>query len=174
MSCCSSKSGEACAVPTAAPRNCPRCGRKGKSVRNVTLEHLLREPDARLLSGGPFFFCPTPDCAVVYFSADGGPLFEKPDLKVRVGVKETEDPISVCYCFGHTQASVWEEIERTGRSTVVESIKLAVQEGRCECEIKNPSGRCCLGEVTRAVQQGFARLSVIAARGQSPGISAVS
>ena len=155
MSCCSSKSEEACAVRLPALQTCPRCGRKGRPVQNRTLEYLLREPNPRLLAGGPFFFCPTSDCAVVYFSGDGGSLFEKPDLTVPVGIKETEDPIPVCYCFDHTRASIWEEIERSGRSTVVESIKRAVQEGRCECEIKNPSGRCCLGDVTQTVKQGL-------------------
>lgn len=160
MSCCSSRPEEACAVRLPALQTCPKCGRKGRPVQNRTLEYLLREPNPRILARGPFFFCPTSDCEVVYFSGDGGPLFEKPDLAVRVGIKEIEDPIPVCYCFDHTRASVWEEIERTGRSTVVESVKRAVKEGRCECEIKNPSGRCCLGEVTQTVKQGLEQLSV--------------
>lgn len=160
MSCCSSKLEEACAVRLPALQTCPRCGRKGRRVQSQTLESMLREPSPRLWTRGPFFVCATSECAVVYFSGDGGPLFEKTDLTVRVGVKEIEDPIPVCYCFNHTRTSVWEEIERTGRSTVVESVKQAVKEGRCECEIKNPSGRCCLGEVTQAVKQGLEQLSV--------------
>lgn len=122
---------------------------------------MLLKPDQKLRAGEQFLFCATPSCEVAYFSTTGEIVFEKQDVKVRIGVKEQEDPVPVCYCFGHTRALVWREIERTGESAVVASIKEAVQDGRCECEIRNPSGKCCLGEVTRAVQSGFERLAAL-------------
>ena len=33
--------------------------------------------------------------------------------------------------------------------TLAERIKAEVQAGNCACEVKNPSGKCCLGNVTR-------------------------
>ncbi len=68
-------------------------------------------------------------------------------------VKETEPPIALCYCFGHTAESVREELVATGRSTVSERITAEVQADNCSCEVKNPSGTCCLGDVNRAVHQ---------------------
>ena len=35
-----------------------------------------------------------------------------------------------------------------------ESIRRDIQAGRCQSEIKNSSGKCCLGKVTRAGAQG--------------------
>jgi hypothetical protein len=118
------------------------------------MEHLLLEPLVPEIGEASYCFCATPECDTVYFSPSSGRTFPKRHLKVRVGIKETEDPILVCYCFGHTRASVWAEIERTGASTVAESIKREIQAGRCECEVKNPSGKCCLGEVTLVVREG--------------------
>jgi restriction endonuclease Mrr len=70
-----------------------------------------------------------------------------------VGLKEAESPIPLCFCFGHTAESAREEIVTTGRSTVAERITTEVQAGNCSCEVKNPSGKCCLGDVKRAIQQ---------------------
>ena len=101
----------------------------------------------------PCYFDRTPECDVVYFSNEANSYFHKDDLTVRVGLKETESPIPLCYCFGHTAESVEEEIVARGRSTVPETITEEVQAGNCSCEVKNPSGRCCLGDVNRAIRQ---------------------
>ncbi len=47
------------------------------------------------------------------------------------------------------------EIRSTGKSTVAERITAEVKAGNCACEVKNPSGKCCLGDVTRAVRNGL-------------------
>ena len=153
--CCSHGSAE----KRLAVMSCPECGQRGKSVGRATLEHLLRGSARDCLRPQGYCFCSTPSCEVMYFSDACSREFRKADLAVRVGIKETEDPIPICYCFDHTRASVWDDIEKTGRSPVIESIKQAVQEGRCECEIKNPSGRCCLGEVTKSVQEGLRKVN---------------
>jgi hypothetical protein len=139
---------------------CPACGRKGKAVGRQTLEHLLLDALREQIGEASYYFCSTPECDAVYFSPLSGRAFLKRDLRVRVGIKETQDPIPICYCFGHTRASAWQEIERTKTSTAVESIKREIQEGRCQCEIKNASGKCCLGEVARVVGEGMERGSV--------------
>jgi hypothetical protein len=71
---------------------------------------------------------------------------------VRVGAKETADPIPVCYCFGLTRKDIENEIAETGRSTVADRISAEVKKGTCACEVKNPSGKCCLGEVTQTAR----------------------
>jgi hypothetical protein len=67
-----------------------------------------------------------------------------------VGAKETEDPIPVCYCFNVTERMIHEEVAQTGRSTASTRIRAEVKAGNCRCEVENPSGRCCLGEVVAA------------------------
>lgn len=141
---------------------CKQCAQKGRAVQRVTPESVLLEDRKDRLGPGQYYFCSSPTCGVVYFSNEDGIYFQKADLRVRVGQKETEDPISVCYCFGHTRASVWEEIANTGKSTVEADIKEKVKAGLCACEIKNPQGSCCLGNVGKAVKEGFARYGHVA------------
>jgi len=64
---------------------------------------------------------------VVYFSQDAA--FRKPDLKVRVGIKEREDPISLCYCFGYTRADVRRDLEALGSTDIPDRIKAEIQPG---------------------------------------------
>jgi NAD(P)H-nitrite reductase large subunit len=95
----------------------------------------------------------------VYFPADpSAPLFRRNDLSVRVGLKEKQDPIPVCYCFGFTRQDIASEIRENGKPTIPDKIKAEVKAGRCACEVKNPSGKCCLGNVTKVIQEGMAAL----------------
>ena len=133
---------------------CPQCGAAGRPVEVLTLKALLR-PDAlaRLEVGASYFFCAAPACDAVYFAGEAASVYHKPDLEVRVGQKESDDPIPLCYCFGHTRASVREEIERTGGSSAPASITAHIRAGRCGCDVNNPSGACCLGEVNKTVKE---------------------
>jgi len=70
---------------------------------------------------------------------------------VRVGLKEREDPIPLCYCFGFDEADMREEIARMGASAIPQKISAMVKQGLSACEARNPSGACCLGEVTKTV-----------------------
>jgi hypothetical protein len=79
---------------------------------------------------------------------------------MRVGAKEESDTIPVCYCFGFTRKDIEDEIAETGRSTVADRITAEVVAGRCACEVKNPSGKCCLGNVTRIIQDRLRNRSV--------------
>lgn len=145
---------DCCKVPdpsVATDDRCRRCGEKGRRVLRETMESLLKPDALERLTDEPYYFDRTPECDVVYFSNEADSYFEKGELKVRVGLKETESPIPLCYCFGHTAESAREEILTTGRSRVAESITAEVQAGNCACEVKNPSGKCCLGDVNRAI-----------------------
>jgi len=96
---------------------------------------------------------------VVYFRANEV-LFQKDDLTVPVGPKEpgnTKTP--VCYCFGWTPEKIQAEIKETGKSTAIDQIKAQVRAGNCYCEVTNPQGSCCLGNVSQAVKQALVSAS---------------
>jgi len=101
-------------------------------------------------------FCRTPDCDVLYYTASGR-LVRTQDARVRVGLKETKDPIPLCYCFGFSRADVEREIAQAGGCTIPERVAAEIGAGRCACEIKNPSGACCLGDVRIAVGEALRR-----------------
>lgn len=122
-----------------------------------TLRSRIRGEIGPVGDGEGWRFCESAHCPVVYFRP-GGRTILKDALKVRVGIKENGPPRPLCYCFGHSVESIREEIARTGRSSVVQAISARVKAGECQCEVLNPRGSCCLGDVNRAVQEAFAEL----------------
>ncbi|MFQ5597995.1 MAG: hypothetical protein ACE5GK_08095 [Nitrospiria bacterium] len=74
-------------------------------------------------------------------------------MNVRVGLKESKDPVWLCYCFDISRAMIRKALERRGQSVFGDRIRREVAAGNCACEIKNPSGRCCLGEVRAAEKE---------------------
>ncbi len=127
------------------------------------MEHLLRPGLIPRIGETQYYFCEAATCPVVYFPYDtGATAFQKPDLSVRVGLKETGDPVPICYCFGITRKEIWDEIDETGASTITNRIKAEVRAGNCACEVKNPSGKCCLGNITRTVKDSLQTLPATA------------
>lgn len=147
--CCSTTKDGSCSIAADKPGVCPVCGKKGKSVATLTVKSLVRD-HTRVARSGSYSFCRTPDCVVVYFS--DGETFCKPDLKVRVGIKESAGPAPLCYCFDYTRADIRRDIEESGSTKIPDEIKAEIGAGFCACEVKNPSGSCCLGDINRAVE----------------------
>lgn len=145
---------------------CPQCGREGQPVDQTTVQALLRTEALGEVRSKEYVFCETPTCPVVYSAADGT-QFRKEQVRVRVGLKETEDPVPVCYCFGVTERMIHEEIQGTGRSSASARIRAEVKAGNCRCEVENPSGRCCLGEVIQAEKQATAAIKGAASLAKS-------
>jgi hypothetical protein len=114
-------------------------------VDRITLRALLR-PEAlgRLPSGG-FRFCPAPGCDVVYFGGTG--TFLRGDLMVPVYQKEPPGDRTVCYCLAITEQHLHREFAAS-ESSVADRITQLVKAEQCACELRNPQGTCCLGNVT--------------------------
>jgi hypothetical protein len=132
--------------------SCPVSRTRGKAVELQTVKALLTEHALRRVTGSEHRFCPEPDCEVVYFDADGN-VFTKADLKVPVWQKEPFGDRTVYYCFGENERSIRIETEQLGRSEAVERVRRHIEAGRCACEVRNPRGTCCLGDVTAAVKR---------------------
>ena len=162
--CCSpTAQGVRCAVPSIggpstpeAPGYCPVCGAHGTPIDVLTIKALLACA-LDVLRDTPYAFCQQQLCPVVYFSSDGTHHFAEADLRVRVHQKAPgADDVFVCYCFRHTPGTLRAAHRATGTSTVVDQIMRNIQAARCACEIRNPQGRCCLGNV-RAVINAIAQ-----------------
>jgi hypothetical protein len=134
-------------------RRCPMSGTTGTSVDLVTPKALLTGTALRRLDGRAYHFCPDPSCDLVYFDRKAGSIFRKRDLSVRVGLKESEDSITVCYCFGFTAADLRNDIAKRGATDIPAVITAEVKAGHCPCEVKNPQGSCCPGNVSKTVKQ---------------------
>lgn len=160
MNCCSTTGRDAATRADA----CPICSTVGTSVEVVTLKALLT-PDG-LRRGVPDAprFCATEACPVVYFDNAAAVTFAEAELTVRVHAKHPADMrVPVCYCFGYTPGMIEQEIARTGASSTRAVIAADVQAGHCACEVKNPKGACCLGDVARVEQRAQEQIGAPAA-----------
>ncbi|QDT84722.1 Copper-transporting P-type ATPase [Gimesia chilikensis] len=150
---------------------CPSCDKKAKRVSTVTLAALLNKESAQLfqvdgydccdsnkegctpINGDTGWrFCDSQDCDVVYFSEVEDTVFNRSQLKVSVGVKETTGERPLCYCFGHSVSSIKEELNTKGQSDASDDIRAKMKSPGCRCETENPSGSCCLGSVTKGIK----------------------
>lgn len=160
---------------------CPSCGKKGKRLSATTVRALLKDEYASEATVGPLAsceptgngsagcqpltgdtgwrFCDSPDCDVVYFAEDSGTIFTRTQLRVSVGVKEKTGERPLCYCFGHTIASIKKKLFTTGRSDALEDIRSKMKGPGCRCEVTNPSGACCLGSVAKGIETARAELN---------------
>ena len=132
---------------TARPTHCPSCEQAGTPVDRITLKALL-SPDG-LRRGVPAQprYCGSADCPIVYFDVDGDVTFTEVDLTVQVYAKHADDPATpVCYCFGVTAGAM---TNRERARELREAVAREVQAQRCACEVKNPKGGCCLGDLVR-------------------------
>jgi len=105
-----------------------------------------------MLPPGGFLMCETKSCDVVYFNSHDGFALRKDELRARVWQKEDDPEVPACYCFSNSVSSIREEIERRGGTDVLARISAEVKSGNCRCEVTNPQGSCCLGNVTKAVR----------------------
>lgn len=159
MTCCPTESAtdegeklETCANEISG-QLCTNCEGQSRPVSRKTVLLMLKPHLLEEAMTGTYGFCSTRDCPVVYFEERGVHRFTTEDLRVPVGVKATEDPIPLCYCFGFDESHIREEISQTGNTTIPERISRLIREGLCACESRNPAGVCCLGEVNKAAKR---------------------
>jgi hypothetical protein len=136
----------------ASTSRCPASGSQGSAVDLLTVKALLTERALRNLRPGEYRFCPDAACEVVYFSADGD-RFTTTDVRVPVWQKLRFGERPICYCFGESEATIRLEVGSMGLSSAVERIRHHIDAERCACEVRNPRGACCLGDLIAAVKR---------------------
>jgi hypothetical protein len=115
--CCSiSPTAEATPVHAAARMDCPRCGQPGKAVSLLTLKHQVKPAHLGSVEAGPFAFCHSPGCPVVYFNATGATILLD-DVRQWPTAKTSANP-QLCYCFGFDTEMARAEIRATGGCSI--------------------------------------------------------
>jgi len=132
---------------------CRGCGNAGRIVPRKTMVLMLKSERIGLVDNNQYRFCFNPSCSVVYFAEYSNSTFTTNDLRVRVGVKETQGRIPICYCFGFDETDLRKELGESGQTTIPARIALLIRQGFCACLEKNPSGACCLGEINKAIKR---------------------
>lgn len=137
------------ARPSAAA--CPSCGTPGKSVQLVTVRAML-VVSLRLVQSVEYHFCRSPDCAVVYYAVDGSQIFTSDHLREPVFQKQPDTgTATVCYCFRHTISNV-RDATADQQAAILRDIRAGIQAEQCACDLRNPQGACCLGNVRALIR----------------------
>lgn len=138
--------------PPRVANACPVCGERGKPVQGQTVKALLAV-SLRTTRQVEYLFCKTQTCPVVYFAADAVQLFTVEQVRERVYQKEPrQDNVFVCYCFRYTVGTL-RAATPEARKAIVDDINIGINAGQCACDIRNPQGSCCLGNVLGLVKQ---------------------
>ena len=134
---------------SAERRECPRSGTPGAAVDLLTVKAQLTVQALQNLGGVAYRFCPDPACDVVYFDGSSQ-VFTVKDVRVPVWQKVPAGDRMVCYCFGENEADM---SAAENPSAAVERVRAHIAAGRCACEVRNPKGTCCLGDVIAAARR---------------------
>ena len=129
------------------PARCPNCQQTGAAVDRITLKALLTPGGLRRGVPAKPHYCATRDCPVVYFDEEDNVTFTEAELTVRAYAKHPDDAtVPACYCFAISTGAMCD----AARSRELrEMVAREVQAGHCACEVKNPKGACCLGDLVR-------------------------
>ena len=131
---------------------CPVCKNKAKEVSAITVKFLVKDEYLKELSSvKDFFYCQTSDCEVIYFKLNE--IIKQEHLIKEVGLKEWAIPITVCYCFTWTKEKISDEVNKLGKTNAIGDISEKMNSIGCDCEHKNPSGKCCLKDVKKIIKE---------------------
>lgn len=131
---------------------CPVCGKAEKPVQGQTIKSIL-SVSLRQVRNVQYLFCRTQTCPIVYFSADGEQTFTIDEIREGVYQKEPQaDDVFICYCFRHTVGEL-RAASPDERSAMVDNINLGINAGQCACDLRNPQGSCCLGNILGLIKQ---------------------
>lgn len=150
--CCSSGSGSGNKNIKENTIVCPSCKTKAKNVQLLTIKSMLKPAVLGSINAKEsHYFCATKDCYVVYFDTSHKEYFLS-DIKVDVHQKDDSLRTPVCYCFDWTKEKIKQYVENELTPNPLEHIRANIKENRCGCEINNPQGSCCLGNVTKYIK----------------------
>ncbi|MEO4054690.1 (2Fe-2S)-binding protein [Solibacillus sp. CAU 1738] len=132
--------------------NCPFCRNKAKIVKLITLKSLLKPSALETLNAeATHYFCSSKECDVVYFDTINKKYLIS-DIKVSVHQKNDSTTTPICYCFDWTKEKIENYVKRELGPKPIEQIRENIKENRCGCEVNNPQGSCCLGNVTKFIK----------------------
>lgn len=138
MSCCSSSDS------TVAVLECPQCGISCKHVSMKTIFHQVKFPEILDVDHDNYHYCADKICSVGYFSKKGKTI-SKDQLRSFTDLENNK----ICYCFDINTEQYVNSLKEGKAETIKKFVIQKTKVGDCACEIRNPSGQCCLASFKR-------------------------
>jgi len=125
---------------------CPQCDKTGPVIGHEPVQ-----PHRHTVTDGAWQHCATLECPVVYYLETD--VVTADEVRTQVAHKALDKPPPVCFCFSHTTDDLAADLAANDSvSTIKAEVKTAVADGFCACEHLNPSGKCCLTDIHRALK----------------------
>ena len=135
MSNCCSKPGQK------TSQACPQCNIDCKPVTMRTLYQQVRFPENQQIVADHYFFCPSRDCLTAYFSGTGNSI-----AKSLLITQQAIQSDTLCYCFDISSACYRSALQTHTAEPIKNFVIQRTKSAECACEIRNPSGQCCLAK----------------------------
>lgn len=131
---------------------CPSCDQKGKQVDLTTIRSMTRRnfPHYGELTQG--LLCLNPDDLTVYYFSNLDFTVYQDDVVTDIGFKTNAITKTVCYCFRHTKHDIIDDYLKHGKSKIENDVRQKVKDKQCTCEVSNPKGKCCLGDIRTVIK----------------------
>jgi hypothetical protein len=123
-----------CTIAENKTAACPINGKRYKQVKLKTIMHQVTHPWKRKLAEQAYYYCTDPECEVVYFGADES-LITSREMRLSEELRNN----TICFCFDVSKDDLHIHKDEC-KAFVIEQTK----QSNCDCEIRNPSGKCCL------------------------------
>jgi len=119
---------------------CPACAQNGFSVSRQTLLHQVCCPDNQAIAEDDYAFCANRDCSTGYFSAS------HIIPKVLLRAFQSNQPSMLCHCFDISEPAYRKALQFGSAAKLKAFVVQQTKNKLCACELRNPSGRCCLAD----------------------------
>ncbi len=135
--------------------SCPICKQTGDKVKNITVRHMVLDELLEQIGDYDYYLCISEECDVVYYNSSSDSVFKKADVKVPIWFKKDADPKYVCYCNEVTEEQVIDAVVKDNTENMKDIVRLTGAMKNGQCELKNPSGKCCHAVVQSAIDKGI-------------------
>ena len=137
---------------TFSTKICSHCKGASKPVERQTVKALVSISLRGVYEENNYYFCSDASCPVVYFSDNGIRTFTVDQIRERIYQKEPDsDDVLLCYCFQYTVGSV-KNASKECQQEIIEDINTGIKAGQCACDLRNPQGSCCLGNIRTLIR----------------------
>ena len=133
---------DCCSKPSKKPSQaCPHCGIECKPVTMRTVYQQTRFPENQQLVTDSYYFCPSRHCSSAYFSSTGNSI-----AKSLLITQQAIQNDMLCYCFDISSACYRSALQTHTADAIKNFVIQRTKLAECACEIRNPSGQCCLAK----------------------------
>lgn len=115
---------------------------------NATVESLVKK-EYVVTPDEDYYICRTSDCSVIFYSNTKEYLADQ--VSVPVWYKTYSKEKILCYCSHVTQNDIRRAVTKMQTKNVKQIIKETGAMQNCDCIHKNPTGKCCLSEITNFI-----------------------